>query len=144
MITIRLLFLLIFSISFHSSYSQIGDSSINIMLDSSEGIFKRVEIAAKVNATEWKRHLEKNLIPIIESAAKKGIKPGAYTINLRFLVEKDGSISEVKAMNDPGYGLGKGAVKVLKSGPKWIPGEQNGKKVRSYHTQPITFVIAEG
>jgi protein TonB len=58
-------------------------------------------------------------------------------------VERDGSIADVKALNDPGYGLSKGAVDVVKKGPKWRPGEQNGRQVRSYHTQPITFVVSE-
>lgn len=71
------------------------------------------------------------------------MKAGAYAVQVRFLVERDGSISYVEALNDPGYGLAKAAVKVIKTGPKWRPGEQNGKKVRSFHTQPITFVINE-
>ena len=41
-----------------------------------------------------------------------------------------------------GYGLARGAEQVVKTGPKWQPGEQNERKVRSYHNQPITFVIA--
>jgi protein TonB len=62
---------------------------------------------------------------------------------VRFLVERDGSIENVKALNDPGYGLARGAEQVVKSGPKWKPGIQNGNKVRSYHTQPIAFVIMD-
>ena len=69
------------------------------------------------------------------------MKAGTYTVNVRFLVEKDGSISDVVALNDPGYGLAKAAEKVVKTGPKWTPGQQGGKTVRSYHTQPINFVI---
>ena len=72
------------------------------------------------------------------------MKAGTYVVNVRFLVEKDGNISYADALNDPGYGLAKAAVKVLNTGPKWTPGEQNGQKVRSYHTQPITFVIQQG
>ena len=92
---------------------------------------------------QWIDHLTNNLQPAIVKAAKKGMKAGRYDVNVKFLVEKDGSISDAQALNDPGYGLAKAAVKVLKSGPRWSPGEQNGKKVRSYHTQPITFVIQE-
>ncbi len=79
----------------------------------------------------------------IEDAASSGMSPGNVTVNVRFLVERDGSITSVQALNDPGYGLAKGAEEVVKRGPKWSPGEQNGKKVRSYHTQPITFQIQE-
>lgn len=106
-------------------------------------IFQKVEIEAKVDPKQWRRHLESQLQRYIEDAASQGMSPGQYTVNVRFLVEKDGSITDVSSLNDPGYGLGKGAVDVVRKGPKWSPGEQNGRKVRSYHTQPITFVIAE-
>lgn len=106
-------------------------------------VFEKVEIEAAVNMSQWRRHLESQLQRYIEDAASQGMAPGQYTVQVRFLVEKDGSITDVKALNDPGYGLGKGAEDVVKRGPKWSPGEQNGRKVRSYHTQPITFVVSE-
>ena len=108
-----------------------------------EMVFEEVETEATVDLVLWRKHLEANLISYLEEAARRKMKPGKYTINVRFLVEKDGRISNVVALNDPGYGLALGAVRVVRTGPKWKAGEQNGKKVRSYHTQPITFVIAE-
>ncbi|RYF80875.1 MAG: hypothetical protein EON98_12995 [Chitinophagaceae bacterium] len=106
-------------------------------------IFEKVEIEASVNVARWRQHLERNLVRYIEDAATAGMQPGTYTVMVRFLVEKDGSISRVLALNDPGFGLARGAAQVVESGPQWNPGEQNGRKVRSYHTQPITFVIME-
>ena len=106
-------------------------------------IFEKVEIEASVDPRQWRRHLESQLQRYIEDAASQGMSPGQYTVQVRFLVEKDGSITDVKSLNDPGYGLGKGAEEVVRRGPKWSPGEQNGRKVRSYHTQPITFVVSE-
>ncbi len=105
-------------------------------------VFDSVEVEASVDVGAWRRHLEKELMPVINKAAKKRMKPGQYTVTIRFLVEKDGSISDVKALNDPGYGLAQGAEKVLKKGPKWTPGKINGRIVRSYHSQAITFVIS--
>ena len=106
-------------------------------------IFEKVEIQASVNGARWRQHLERNLVRYIEDAAYAGMQPGAYTVMVRFLVERDGSIDRVTALNDPGFALAQGAAQVVKSGPKWNPGEQNGRKVRSYHTQPMTFVIME-
>ncbi len=106
-------------------------------------IFERVEIEASVNMQLWRQQLEIHLQKPIEKAAKKGMKVGQYTVNVRFLVEKDGSISDVKALNDPGYGLAEASEKVVKTGPRWNAGIYKGKKVRSYHTQPITFVILD-
>jgi periplasmic protein TonB len=106
-------------------------------------IFEKVEIPASVDTRQWRRHLESQLQRYIEDAASQGMAPGQYTVQVRFLVERDGSIADVKALNDPGYGLSKGAADVVRKGPKWRPGEQNGRQVRSYHTQPITFVVSE-
>ena len=56
-----------------------------------------------------------------------------------FVVEKDGSLSDIKVLRDIGHGTGEEAVRVLKECPKWIPGEQNGKKVRVLYSLPISI-----
>lgn len=99
------------------------------------------EVEARVNIAAWRRHLEANLREPLIKAANNGMPYGNHTVNVRFLVEKDGSISEAKALNNPGYGLAGAAEDIVKTGPRWKPGEQNGQPVRSYHTQPITFQI---
>jgi hypothetical protein len=104
-------------------------------------IYTKTEVEATVDKQLWRRHLESRLAGPTINAMKEGIQPGKYIVTLQFVVEKDGSISAVKALNDPGYGLAKGAVKVLQTGPRWTAAEQNRKKVRSYHTQPISFFI---
>lgn len=106
-------------------------------------VFEKVDVAPRVDIMKWRRQLEKHLQKPVEKAAKLGMKAGHYTVLVRFLVERDGSITDVRAMNDPGYDLAQASVHVVKTGPQWIPGEHNGRKVRSYHTQPITFVISE-
>lgn len=111
--------------------------------DTSQSVFEKIEVEASVDQQQWIDHLTKKLQVPIEKAARKGMKAGTYTVQVKFIVEKDGSISDVHALNDPGYGLGKAAEKVVRTGPKWKPGTQNRKVVRSYHTQPITFVIQE-
>jgi protein TonB len=107
-----------------------------------DGIFQKVEVEASIDPTSWRKHLQEKLLPYLEKATRKGMKPGKYTVDVRFLVDKNGSISQVKALSDPGFGLAKAAEIVLKSGPKWTPGKVNGLAVKSYHTQPINFVIA--
>ncbi|MFL9837131.1 M56 family metallopeptidase [Flavobacterium sp. ST-75] len=65
-------------------------------------------------------------------------------IYISFVIEKDGSMSSIKVLRDPGYGAGNEAVRVLKSVPeKWIPGEMDGKTVRSSYTLPITLNIGD-
>ena len=56
-----------------------------------------------------------------------------------FVVERDGSITDVKVVKSVDPSLDKEAVRVLKSMPKWIPGKQNGSAVRVKYTVPVTF-----
>lgn len=57
-----------------------------------------------------------------------------------FVVEKDGSISNVTVVRSGGDpSLDKEAVRLLKSMPKWVPGKQNGKLVRVKYTVPLNF-----
>lgn len=60
---------------------------------------------------------------------------------LSFVVEKDGSITDIRVLRDPGYGTGKEAIRVLKSMPKWKPARQDNRTVRSQFTLPITIQV---
>jgi protein TonB len=60
-------------------------------------------------------------------------------VYVSFVVEKDGTLSNIKILRDIGYGTGKEAIRVLKASPKWNPGEQNGRKVRCSYSLPISL-----
>lgn len=64
---------------------------------------------------------------------------------VQFVVEPDGSISEIKLRRDPGGGCGKEAVRVVEKmnnmGEKWTPGRQRGKPVRVLYTLPVKFKL---
>lgn len=74
------------------------------------------------------------------SPEEEGLSGKVY---VTFVVEKDGSLTDIKVVRDIGYGTGKEAIRVLKACPKWNPGEQNGKKVRVLYSLPITIQAAE-
>ncbi len=61
------------------------------------------------------------------------------TVYVTFVVEKDGSVSNVKAARDIGGGCGAEAVRVVKSMPQWTPGKHHGKIVRCAYTLPVKF-----
>lgn len=61
-------------------------------------------------------------------------------IMVQFVVEKDGSLTDIKVLRDLGFGTGKEAVRVLSNSPKWKPGIQNGRPVRVIYTLPISIV----
>lgn len=60
-------------------------------------------------------------------------------VYIRFIVEKDGSISNVEAIKSPHESLEKEAIRVVSNMPKWIPAKQRGKNVRAQFTLPINF-----
>ena len=83
------------------------------------------------------QYLMKN-IKYPEQAVKEGIQ-GRVTV--RFIVEKDGSISDVKPVLSVHPLLNKEAVRVVESMPKWTPGKQNGKPVRVRFNLPVMFKL---
>lgn len=60
---------------------------------------------------------------------------------IQFVVEKDGSISNIKVMRGVDASLDQEAVRVIQSMPKWIPGKQRGRPVRVAYNMPITFEL---
>ncbi len=70
---------------------------------------------------------------------EEGLKGKVF---VTFVVEKDGSLTDIKVIRDIGFGTGAEAIRVLKKSPRWAPGEQNGKKVRVQYSLPITIQSA--
>lgn len=60
---------------------------------------------------------------------------------VQFIVEADGTLSDIKAIRHVGHGSAEEAVRVLSLSPKWIPGSQNGRPVRVMYTVPISFAL---
>lgn len=60
---------------------------------------------------------------------------------MSFVVEKDGSLTQIKIVRDLGMGTGEEAIRVLKKTPKWKPGIQNGRPVRVAYTLPIALEL---
>lgn len=106
-------------------------------------VFTKVEVEASFPGGEqaWKRFLERNLEA--NAPVDNGAPQGTYTVVVQFIVDKEGMISDVKALTSHGHGMEEEAMRVIKKGPKWTPAVQNGRQVKAYRKQPITFVVAE-
>jgi protein TonB len=104
-------------------------------------IFDKVEVEAKFPGgdAKWRQFLERNLNP--NAPVDNGAPDGTYTTVVQFIVDKEGNISDVKALTSHGYGMEDEAVRVIKKGPKWEPAIQNGRQVKAYRKQPITFQV---
>ncbi|OYQ45077.1 energy transducer TonB [Flavobacterium aurantiibacter] len=64
-------------------------------------------------------------------------------IYVQFVVEKDGSLTDIKVLRDIGSGTKAETMRVLKKCPKWKPGVQNGKNVRVLYSLPISIQAPE-
>ena len=110
-----------------------------------EKTFTKVEKEAKFpgGMEAWKKYLERNLNANI--AADDGAAIGNYTVKVQFIVDKEGRVSNVQAIEVPAAcpGCGLEAVKVIEKGPAWEPAIQNGRKVIYQAIQFITFQVAE-
>ena len=104
-------------------------------------VFTSVQIEAEFpgGSEAWKIYLVQNLNSDIPY--KKGAPSGKFTVQINFLVDKDGNISDVQADPSP-YGTREEAIRVIKNGPRWKPAVQNGKNVAYRARQAITFVVS--
>jgi protein TonB len=106
--------------------------------ESDDPIF--VELQAKFIGN-WEKFLIRNLNANVP--AENGAPAGSYRVVIQFVVDKEGNVSDIKPLTSLGYGMEQEAVRVLKKATKWEPGIQNGYAVKSYRSQPITFVVEE-
>ncbi|HMT73193.1 MAG TPA: TonB family protein [Chitinophagaceae bacterium] len=89
----------------------------------------------------WSAFLLKNLngnVPLDNGAAA-----GRYTVMIQFVVDVDGSVSNIVPLTSVGYGMEEEAIRVLKKAKGWEPAIQNGLKVKAYRKQPITFEVLD-
>jgi len=87
----------------------------------------------------WREYLQKNLdasVPLRDKAP-----PGIYRVKVQFNVDKEGYVSNVKAIEEPEKcpSCVREAIRIIQRGPKWIPAEQNGRKLVQRMTQTIAF-----
>lgn len=111
-------------------------------VDDDEGkIFTKVEVEAGFPGGDgaWRNYLQKNLNT--EVPADNGAGEGTYTVIVKFVVSRDGSLSDISCESDPGYGICQEAIRVIKKTKNWTPAIQNGRNVNAYRRQPITFLV---
>ncbi len=81
----------------------------------------------------WSKFLQRNLrYPDSESQGR---------VVLSFVVERDGSLSDIKVLKSIGAEFDREAMRVLKMAPKWKPGMQSGQAVRVQFNIPINFQL---
>ncbi|MDF2433382.1 MAG: periplasmic protein TonB, partial [Mucilaginibacter sp.] len=87
----------------------------------------------------WAKFLNKNL-RFPGAAQDEGVSGKVF---LSFIIEKDGSLSNIVVEKGAGHGFDEEALRVLKLAKAWKPGMQNGQAVRVRYTIPINFQLNE-
>ena len=86
----------------------------------------------------WAKYIQKNLrYPTM--AQEEGVQGKVF---LTFVVEKDGTITDVKVTKGIGYGCDDEAIRVIKKSPRWKPGMQNNLPVRVKYNMPISYMMS--
>ena len=115
------------------------DSTVKIVPEpGKDSTYAKVEVESGFPGGQagWIRFLNTHLV-YPPKAVRKKIEG---TVLLQFIVGKDGVLSDIEAESGPDL-LKEAALNVIKESPRWVPAVQNGKKVKSYKKQPITFRI---
>ena len=123
---------------------ELKDSTLKPGNDQDNIVFEKVEIEPSFpgGEKEWRRYLERNLDASMPG--KNGCQSGSYTVVIQFIIDKEGNPVDLKPLTKYGYGMEDQVMYLIKKGPRWIPGKQNGKIVKAYKKQPVTFVIGDG
>ena len=120
--------------------------------DDEDKVFQKVEIDAEFPGgnSGWTRYVTREIERNIDELQDDG---RSGTVVVLFIVDKEGGVSDVRALpcNEAGVAncLGPGtkladiASNAIRRGPKWKPAVQNGRNVKAYRRQPVTFQLAE-
>jgi hypothetical protein len=88
-----------------------------------------VKVDCPVADSSWVRWVDKNIkLSITEG---KRMKKGKYTVAARFIISRDGSLSDISCENDPGFELCNEVIRVIKKSKNWTPATQ------SYEVRPL-------
>jgi protein TonB len=106
--------------------------------DPSDSIsYSKVEVEASFpgGPAAWTKYITKQIMQSIDQLRKKDYG----TCIVKFIVGKNGYVSEVEATTMKKTRLAKIAVEAIENGPRWIPAQQNGRYVNAYRLQPVTL-----
>jgi protein TonB len=138
------------------------EEDLNINMDAETNVDEqKAEIPVQPDVPEEKEDPNQVFLVVEESAAPQGGMPAFYEyvgkklkypaqarrmgiegkVFVEFVIEKDGSITDVKAIKGIGAGCDEEAVRVVGGAPHWKPGKQRGKPVRQRMVLPISFKL---
>ncbi len=129
-------FLLAFNVSFGQNNAREDTTKVIVAPPPAEEIYDVVEEEARFPGGE--EAMRKFIMDNIQYATLKGEEGKVY---VRFVVEKDGSISNVEIARGASPSLDAEALRVVKMMPNWTPGKHRGKAMRTRVVVPIVFTL---
>jgi periplasmic protein TonB len=127
-------------VSFSTSlFAQQKDSVVTPLSQTDTSIVQNFEIEASFPGGEaaWNQYILKIVEGNIDKITKN--KASVGTCEVQFIVDKDGTITNVEALTLKKSLLAKLLIDAVKNGPKWKPALQNGKAVKAWRRQKVTF-----
>jgi TonB family protein len=114
----------------------VPEQAVAVVASQQKPVFTAVEVLPQFPGGKkgWSEFVAKYKYPA--EAVEKGV---SGRVILQFVVEEDGSLTDINLVRDPGFGTGEAAIELLKTSPKWLPGIQNGRPVRVAYTQTISL-----
>lgn len=89
----------------------------------------------------WRTFLQLNLDARV--AMDNGAPSGRYTVKVRFIVDKEGAVSNIQPLTSFGYGMEQAVMNLILKSKKWVPGWQRGRTVKTFMMQSVIFVVNE-
>jgi gliding motility-associated GldM-like protein/TonB-like protein len=133
--------IIVLSISFSINAQTIRDSLILANDTAAQQYLPKVEREASYPGGEiaWKKFLQQNLNAGV--AVANGAPAGLYSVSVQFIVDKDGNVTDIKPLTNWGYGMEAEVVRIIKKAEGWSPASIDGKPVKAYRKQPVTFMV---
>jgi protein TonB len=105
-------------------------------------VFTKVEVEAQFPGGEgaWNKFVQREVERHLDELTEDG---QAGTCEVQFIVDKEGNVSSVEALSMKGSKLAEVAVNAIKKGPRWVPAIQNGRQVKAWRRQKITFRLPD-
>lgn len=127
------IFIIVFVLTSLWSFSQTESGQV-IKQDSCIYVIEAMPTFSKGNVQKW--------ISVHISYPKEAAELGVQGIvHVQFIIEKNGSVSNVKVAKSDSPLLDDEAIRVISSMPKWKPAKQKGKKVRVSYALPVKFYL---
>jgi antitoxin component YwqK of YwqJK toxin-antitoxin module len=89
----------------------------------------------------WRNFLEKNLNPNV--SVDNGAPVGIFSVYVKFIVNEDGSLSEIQPLTNIGFGMENEVLRLMNESPNWVPAIEFGVPVKAYRIQPVTFQVID-